>query len=368
MNELPFQRERAESWAEVPLTLAQLRQFDDIIDARSPAEYADDHLPGAINAPTLDDDERALVGTVYKQQSAFEAKRIGAPIAARNVARHIETLFAGKPRHWRPLVYCWRGGSRSGSMTHILRQVGWDATRLKGGYKAFRKQVLDQLDELPGHFGFNVVCGATGTGKSRLLEALERAGAQVLDLEALAAHRGSVLGDLPGDPQPPQKLFESRIWERLSGFDPARPVFVESESRKVGNLRVPEVLIGAMRASRCFRLEADTATRVGLLVEDYAHFVKDPAALAGKLEHLKPLHGAERIEAWKEHMAAGRWDPLVEDLLRDHYDPAYHRSLFRNYRDAQDAQVLEVKSGTREEFDRLARALAREHGSPRGIG
>jgi len=362
VNELPFQRDRAESWAESPLTLAQLREFDDIVDARSPSEYADDHLPGAINAPTLDDEERAHVGTVYKQQSAFEAKRIGAPIAARNVARHIETLFADKPRGWRPLVYCWRGGSRSGSMTHILRQVGWDATRLKGGYKAFRKQVLDDLDVLPQQFRFHVVCGATGTGKSRLLEALDRAGAQVLDLEALAAHRGSVLGDLPGDPQPPQKLFETRVWEKLSGFDRARPVYVESESKKVGNLRVPEALIGLMRASRCFRLEAGTATRVKLLVEDYAHFVRDPAALAAKLDHLRPLHGAERIGVWKEHMAAGRWDPLVEDLLRDHYDPAYHRSLFRNYRDAQAGVVLEVRSGSREEFDRLARTLAREHG------
>lgn len=362
MNELPFQRDRAESWAETPLTLAQLRGFDTIIDARSPAEYADDHLPGAINAPTLDDGQRVLVGTVYKQQSAFEAKRIGAPIAARNVALHIETLFADKPRDWKPLVYCWRGGSRSGSMTHILRQVGWDATRLKGGYKAFRKQVLDELDVLPGQFRFHVICGATGTGKSRLLEALDRIGAQVLDLEVLAAHRGSLLGDLPGDPQPPQKLFETRIWEKLSSFDRTRPVYVESESKKVGNLRVPEVLMGFMRAARCFRLEASTATRVKLLVEDYAHFVNDPAALAAKLEHLKPLHGAERIQAWGEHMAAGRWDPLVEDLLRDHYDPAYHRSLFRNYRDAQGAVVLQVESGTREEFERLARALSHGDG------
>ena len=362
MNELPFQRDRPESWAEAPLTLAQLREYDAIIDARSPAEFADDHLPGAINAPTLDDDERAQVGTVYKQQSAFEAKRLGAPLAARNVARHIETLFADKPRNWKPLVYCWRGGSRSGSMAHILRQVGWDATRLKGGYKAFRKQVLEELDVLPERFRFHVICGATGTGKSRLLEALERAGAQVLDLEALAAHRGSVLGDLPGDPQPPQKLFESRIWEKLSSFDRSRPVYVESESKKVGNVRVPEALIGFMRASRCFRLEADTPTRVKLLVEDYAHFVQDPPALAAKLDHLAPLHGTERIDLWKGHMAAGRWDPLVEDLLRDHYDPAYHRSLYRNYRDAQGAVVLEVKTGTRAEFDRLAAGLSHEHG------
>jgi tRNA 2-selenouridine synthase len=222
--------------------------------------------------------------------------------------------------------------------------------------------VVADLEVLPERLRFHVICGATGTGKSRLLEALERAGAQVLDLEAMAHHRGSVLGDLPESPQPPQKLFETRLWEKLSGFDRTRPVYVESESRKVGNLRVPEALIGYMRASRCFRLEADTPTRVKLLVEDYAHFVRDPGALAAKLDHLRALHGAERLEAWKGHLEAGRWDPLVEDLLANHYDPAYHRSLFRNYRDAQGAVVLEVKSGTVAEFDGIAKTLSHGHG------
>ena len=362
MTELPFHRDRPEALAATPLALEDLRGFDDVIDARSPSEFAEDHLPGAINVPVLDDAERALVGTVYKQQSAFEAKRLGAPIAARNIARAIEERFAGKPRGWRPLVYCWRGGGRSGSLAHVLRQVGWNAVRLDGGYKAFRRQVVADLERLPDRARFHVICGATGSGKSRLLEALAEAGAQVLDLEALAAHRGSVLGELPDAPQPSQKSFETAIWTALSGFDPSRPVYVESESRKVGNLRVPERLIERMRASRCLRLEAAQSTRVALLLEDYAHFVADPPALAEKLRCLAPLHGAARIDAWLAQLGRGDWQALVSDLLESHYDPAYRRSLERNYKGAATATPVAVTGIGRDDFDTIARAIVKEHG------
>jgi tRNA 2-selenouridine synthase len=361
VTELPFHRERPAASVATPLGWKELAQFDAILDARSPAEFGEDHLPNAVSVPVLDDEERELVGTVYKQRSAFDAKRIGAPIAARNIAAHIERLFADKPRGWKPLVYCWRGGGRSGSMVHVLRQVGWDARQLEGGYKAFRRQVVAELETLPDRFDFRVVCGATGSGKSRLLEALVAAGAQVLDLEVLAAHRGSVLGELPGAPQPSQKALETAIWAALSRFDPARPVFVESESKKVGNLRVPEHLIERMRGSRCVRLEAEVDKRVALLLEDYAHFVGDPGALAAKLDLLRDLHGAERIAAWKAHLEAGRWHPLVRDLLENHYDPAYRRSLFRNYRDAQSGTAVEVRDITPSGFLTLARDLAAEN-------
>jgi tRNA 2-selenouridine synthase len=361
VTELPFHRERPDAQAATPLSLADLHAFDDVIDARSPAEFAEDHLPGAINAPTLDDEERARVGTIYKQRGAFEAKQAGAPLAARNVARHIETLFAGKPRGWKPLVYCWRGGGRSGALVHVLRQVGWDARRLEGGYKAFRRQVVAEIEELPARLRFHVICGATGSGKSRLLESLAQAGAQALDLERLAAHRGSVLGGWPDAPQPSQKAFETALWTALSGFDAARPVWVESESRKVGDLRVPDALIARMRDARCFRLDADAATRVALLMEEYAHFVASPAALAAKLELLRPLHGAERIERWSADLSAGRWDDLVHDLLESHYDPAYRKSLARNYRDAAGAVPVAVADISPAGFLALARALAKAH-------
>jgi tRNA 2-selenouridine synthase len=362
VSELPFHRDRPEAKVATPLSLAELRAFGEILDARSPAEYAEDHLPGAVNVPTLDDEERARVGTIYAERSAFEAKRAGAPLAARNIARHIEERFADRPRGWRPLVYCWRGGGRSGSLVHVLRQVGWDAQRLDGGYKAFRRQVVADLERLPQELRYHVICGATGSGKSRLLEALAQAGAQVLDLEVLAAHRGSVLGDLPDAPQPTQKAFETGLWTALSGFDRRRPVYVESESKKVGNLRVPDALIGRMREARCFRLEAAADLRVALLLEEYAHFVGRPDALLAKLELLRDLHGAERIAQWKEHLRQGAWEPLVLDLLESHYDPAYRRSLTRNYRDAATAAAVEVRDISPQGFLSIARGLVAGHG------
>ncbi len=359
MMELPFHRDRPEALVATPLSLEEIRAFDEVIDARSPSEYAEDRLPGAVNAPVLDDAERALVGTIYKQHSAFEAKRVGAPLLARNVASHIESRFADRPRQWRPLVYCWRGGGRSGAFVHVLRQVGWDAVRLEGGYKAFRRQVVAELDAMPARFRLRVVCGATGSGKSRLLEALAAAGAQVLDLESLAAHRGSVLGDLPDLPQPSQKSFETAIWTKLSGFDPGLPVFVESESRKVGDLRVPGVLIERMREAACLRVEAEAEARVALLLEDYRHLIAQPDVLVAKLECLRGLHGAERIAGWKALVAAGDFRGLVADLLESHYDPAYRRSMYRNYRGAPGAAPVAVKDISREGFLATARELLR---------
>jgi tRNA 2-selenouridine synthase len=354
-----FRRERPSASVAPPLSLRELRAFDAILDARSPSEFAEDHLPGALNCPVLDDRERALVGTVYKQQGAFEAKRLGAPLVLRNIAGLLEGVLAGRPRPWRPLVYCWRGGGRSGALQHVMRQVGWDAVRLEGGYKGFRRQVVAELDSLPAPFDFRVVCGATGSGKSRFLEALQAAGAQVLDLEAMASHRGSILGDLPDEPQPGQKAFETAIWTALSSFDPRWPVFVESESRKVGNLRVPEKLMERMRAARCLRLETPRGKRVALLREDYAHLIARPAFLVQKIECLQPLHGKEAVERWKAHVSGGEWDALVADLLDNHYDPAYRRSMYRNYRDAHGAMVMNVPGVSREDFSALARDLLR---------
>ncbi|HEV7821833.1 MAG TPA: tRNA 2-selenouridine(34) synthase MnmH, partial [Burkholderiales bacterium] len=191
------------------VTVAQLADFDEIIDTRSESEFAEDHIPGAINCPVLTNEERVRVGTLYKQVSAFEAKKLGAVLVGRNIARHIETAFAQRPRGWRPLVYCWRGGGRSAALTHVLQEVGWHAARIEGGYKTFRRAVINDLAITPPHYRWCVVCGLTGSGKSRLLRALSQRGAQVLDLEALAAHRGSVLGNVPGAAQPAQKMFES---------------------------------------------------------------------------------------------------------------------------------------------------------------
>src|SRR5450759_200528 len=342
------------------VTVAQLAGFDEVIDVRSEAEYAEDHIPGAINCPVLDNAERARVGTIYKQVSAFDAKIIGAALVSRNIARHLETKFGDRPRGWRPLVYCWRGGSRSGALAHVLQQVGWRAGRLDGGYKAYRRAVIANLHDLPQQFQWRVVCGLTGSGKSRLLRALAQRDAQVLDLEALAAHRGSVLGNLPGEPQPSQKMFESLVWAGLRKFDAARPVLVEAESKKIGSVRVPEALIASMWNGECIRLEAAVELRVAMLQQEYQHFVSDPELLGIPLDCLTALYGQKQIDAWKALAAAGRWDTLVRGLLENHYDPAYTRSTLKHYPRLAHAPAFSVEAATDACYAELAaRCLTR---------
>ena len=327
---------------ESSVSLAQIDDFDEVVDVRSPAEFAIDHVPGAVNCPVLSNDERTRVGTVYKQISAFEARKIGAALVSKNVARHIEIHFAARDQRWKPLIYCWRGGKRSGSMTLILREIGWDAASLQGGYQSYRRAMLAQLDELPVRYDFRVICGPTGSGKTRLLQALATRGAQVLDLEALARHRGSVLGDLPGDPQPSQKMFESRIWSALRSLDAARPVYVEAESRRIGGLHVPEGLLGCMRISSCIRIEVPSAERVRFLIAEYRHFLADPAWLKTQLSRLAPLHSNATVARWLAQIDAREWEQLVDDLLSAHYDPAYVRSMKNNYPALADAAPVDL--------------------------
>ncbi|MEW5890509.1 MAG: tRNA 2-selenouridine(34) synthase MnmH [Pseudomonadota bacterium] len=337
--------------------LAQLGEFDEIIDVRSPAEFAEDHIPGALSCPVLDNEERARVGTLYKQVSPFEARKIGAVLVARNIARHVENFFLDRPRGWKPLVYCWRGGQRSGAMAHVLRQIGWHACQLEGGYKTYRRQVVADLAELPRRFGYRVVSGATGSGKSRLLAALAAHGAQVLDLEGLAAHKGSVLGDLPDAPQPSQKMFESRLRLALRRLDPARPVFAEAESRKIGSLHLPDALIESLRASPCVRIEATLAARRRFLLTDYDYFVADPQRLKAKLEYLRELQGNDTLARWHGLIDAGDWETLVAELLERHYDPLYHRSQGKNYARYPDAPRFATDDLSPAGIDRLARDI-----------
>ncbi|QHE85839.1 tRNA 2-selenouridine(34) synthase MnmH [Hydrogenophaga sp. BPS33] len=311
--------------------LARLADFDTIIDARSEAEHTLDHVPGALNWPTLNNQERIEIGTLYKQVNPFEARKRGAAIAARNIAAHVEREVLDKPKGWQPLVYCWRGGQRSGALATILGAIGFRVTLIEGGYKAWRAALVMALPALAQRLSYRVVCGPTGSGKTRLLHALADQGAQVLDLEALANHRSSVLGQIPGLPQPGQKRFESLVWDALRGFDPARVVYVESESRKVGNLRVPEALMDAMRASPCIDLQLDDAERVALLLEDYDFFVQNPIAFCERLTALTELKGKAVVAAWSEKVRQGRTPEVVLELLKGHYDPTYAQSIGRNF-------------------------------------
>jgi tRNA 2-selenouridine synthase len=324
--------------------VTRLDEFNTIVDARSPGEFAEDHLPQAINAPVLDDAQRAHVGTVNAEQGAFEAKRLGAGLVASNIGDLIAQRFSDRGRDWRPLVYCWRGGQRSGSLATVMARIGWQTTVIEGGYRAFRREVVAQLQTRAPALRWIVVGGRTGSAKSRLLQSLAAHGEQVLDLEDLAQHRGSVLGALPHAPQPSQKRFETLIWDSLRRADPARPIFVESESRKIGQCQVPQPLIESMRASPVVLIEAEAAVRSRFLLDEYEHFRADRPGLFTLLDKLIALHGAQRIEQWKGLIDTDHWIELVESLLHEHYDPSYDRSMRRNFSQLDAAQRVMLAS------------------------
>lgn len=337
--------------------LAGLDGYSAVIDARSEGEYALDHLPGALNWPSLNDAERVRVGTLYKQTGPFEASKVGAALVAANIARHLQAHAADLPRTWRPMVYCWRGGKRSGALALVLDQIGFKVSVIDGGYKAFRAALVQDLATLPQRFNWRVICGPTGAGKTRLLGALADAGAQTLDLEDLAAHRSSVLGFIPGTPQPSQKAFETALWQRLRKLDPTRPVFVESESRKVGNVAVPETLMQAMRASPCVDLQLPMNERVALLLEDYAFLAQDRALFAERLETLVALRGRDTVRAWQALIAQGRVADAVHALLEQHYDPGYRQSIRRNFVQFADARPLPLENRSNQALASAALAL-----------
>lgn len=342
-------------------TVSQLSDFDEIVDVRSPAEYAEDHIPGAISAPVLDDEQRAEVGTLYTQVSPFAAKKHGAVLIARNIAHHLDNLFSDKPKQWKVLVYCWRGGQRSGAFVTWLRMIGWDAHQLAGGYKQFRHHVIDTLQTVVPQLKLRMVCGATGSAKTRVLEALARHGAQVLDLEDLAAHKGSVLGALPNRPQPTQKAFETGLYDRIRRFDPARTVYVEAESRKIGRVQVPDPLLDAMRAAPCIRIEAERDARLEFLVRDYAYLHDDIPCLRSNIERLRRLQSNETLARWHELAEKRDMPTLFGELIDLHYDPLYRRSQGGNFISLDEAPRFACTDLSPNGIDRLAREILAAH-------
>lgn len=313
----------------MPLTLRALTDllalpFDEVIDVRSPSEFAEDHIPGAINLPVLSDAERARVGTIYVQQDRFLARKIGAALIARNAAQHLEGPLADRDGGWKPLVYCWRGGQRSGSLAAIFREIGWRVDIVAGGYQTYRRLVVAALYDTPIAPPLVLIDGGTGTAKTRLLGHLAKAGAQVLDLEAMAEHRGSVFGPT-GAAQPSQKAFESRLAMALVRLDPSRPVYLEAESSKIGQRILPPSLWQAMIAAPRVMLSAPLAARAAHLTDEYADLIADPVKLDAVLGKLIRYHGHARVDAWKALTAEGRHRDLAEDLIRAHYDPRYTR-------------------------------------------
>jgi tRNA 2-selenouridine synthase len=338
------------------LSPASLAAFDTVIDVRSPTEFARDHLPGALNLPVLDDDERARVGTIYVQESAFLARRLGGALVAKNIGRHIEVALADKPQGWRPLVYCWRGGQRSRAMAMVLGQVGWRAGLVLDGYKRWRREVAaGLLQEGPPHRVL-LLDGETGSGKTEVLRRLIARGAQAIDLEGLAGHRGSAFGAPPGVQQPSQTLFESRLWDVLRRLDPSRPILVEAESNRIGRIRIPRRLWAGMQAAPRIELSAPAAARARHVATAYADLAGSAAALTSAIDKLRPMHARAVIERWFALAEAGAHVELALDLIERHYDPAYARARGRGACGALQTRI-EMSATDDAELDRVVGLL-----------
>lgn len=340
-------------------TLDALDAFDDIIDVRSPAEFLEDHIPGAINLPVLDDGQRHEVGVLYKRVSRHEAKKVGAAMVSDNIAGHLRGALKNKEKAWSPLVYCWRGGERSAAMVHVLRRVGWSVERLDGGYKEYRRRVRDTIERVAGALNFRVLCGRTGVGKSRLLEKLEALGAQVVNLEQLANHRGSVLGEPADGGQPSQKWFDSLLCRALRGMAPEREVYIEAESRRIGGVQLPPGFVEAMRAAPCMLIEADLSARADFLVREYRHLTERPPLLKAALDKLTPFVGRETVDAWLAHCANGEPGVFVREVLEKHYDPIYLRSMRKNFARFDAATVWRLERLDAAELERVAGNIVR---------
>ena len=349
MQMLPSPKYTKNSWEKV---------YSEIIDVRSPHEFYLDHIPGAINLPVLDNAERAEVGTIYKQVSAFQARKIGAALVAKNIAQHLTQHFITKDKNYCPLVYCWRGGQRSASMAGILSQIGWQVTLLEGGYKTYRSHVRQELESLPQKFTYRVLSGLTGSGKTHILRQLSLRGVQVLDLEGLANHRGSLLGeewDNTSLPQPSQKYFESLLLQQLQRFNPAQIVWVESESNKIGKVYLPINLWQQMKQSSCIEIQVPIAARVDFILQEYPHLINHPDILQAKIVRLKSRYGSKKIHEWNQLIASSDCAKFVEDILQSHYDPAYLNSTHKNY--IQVEQLLKMPDLSTKSVEQLVDVL-----------
>lgn len=335
--------------------LADIDKFDTVVDVRSPAEFSDDHIPGAINLPVLNDQQRAEIGGIYKQVNPFTAKRAGAALVAQNIATHLQTSLLEKARDWRPLIYCWRGGQRSGAMAQIFSNIGWRSTVIDGGYKSYRRHVLDCLDHLPKKLSLVILSGQTGTAKTHILRMASAKGAPIIDLEKLACHRGSLLGSEPGQLQPSQRYFESKLCQALKQCAVGQPIFVEAESNKIGNIHVPPAFWAAMRNAPAISITAPMDARVSFLQRDYAHMVSCPELIMPLLSKLKHRHSAKQLAKWSKMIDCKDWHSFVKSLLEIHYDPSYKRSS--GTRLNKETERVAATTLDHDDIDRLAEVI-----------
>ena len=308
------------------------KKYDTIIDVRSPSEFEIDHIVGAINCPILYDDERQKVGTIYKQISSFKAKIIGSSLSAKNIAFHIEKEFLEKKGSWKPLIYCWRGGQRSKAFSIVLSEVGWRTYQLSGGYKEYRNDIIKYLDNIGMKLKIILISGKTGSAKTKILHSIRDQGAQILDLEGLARHKGSLLGAIPNLKQPSQKFFESLLFYEINKLNLKKNIFIEAESSKVGNVHIPKSIWSNMILSKRIEVVADVNTRAKFLIDDYQYMCKNPILIKPMIKGLKSRLSNNLIDSWEKLIDEKKWFELTKSFLENHYDSSYSSNTIKNDR------------------------------------
>lgn len=315
-------------------------QFEDVnkrkdvvwIDVRSEGEFAESHIPGAVNIPIFSDEERAQVGTMYKQIGKEEAKELGLRIASAKLPGLVQAVREAAADR-QPVVYCWRGGMRSKSVATVLDMLGMPVHRLEGGYRGYRESVKQRL----AHFSLQAKCvvihGMTGVGKTELLRLLAEDGEPVVDLEGMAGHKGSAFGSIGETPRN-QRMFESLLLQRLEEWEASPYLIIEAESKRIGRVNMPEFLLEAKEAGLHILLKAPLAVRVQRTLAQY--IVDDPEfkeKVTGALRSIeKKLSPADRDFGW-EAIADGRYEDLTEMLLVKYYDPRYRYTMERYAKD-----------------------------------
>jgi len=331
------------------------KTFDTIIDVRSPLEYDEDHIIGSINCPVLYDQERIIVGTIYKKESTFRAKIIGSSLTARNIAKHIEEKFINQKGSWQPLIYCWRGGQRSKAFSLILSEVGWRTFQLEGGYKKYRNEVISFLNKVGSKLKIILISGKTGSAKTKILQNIKLQGGQILDLENLANHKGSLLGKIPDLKQPSQKLFESKLYHQIKQLDLRRNVYIEAESSKIGNIHIPKTLWAKMIVSPRIEIKADIELRSSFLLNDYKYMCENPELIKPIIYGLKNRLSKKLINDWMELITKKLWLDLTKSFLENHYDPSYSSNTIKN--DRKVIKKIQAKSFSKEEINKITKLI-----------
>jgi len=331
------------------------KTFDTIIDVRSPLEYEEDHIIGSINCPVLYDQERIIVGTIYKKESTFRAKIIGSSLTTRNIAKHIEEKFINQKGSWQPLIYCWRGGQRSKAFSLILSEVGWRTFQLEGGYKKYRNEVISFLNKVGSKLKIILISGKTGSAKTKILQNIKLQGGQILDLENLANHKGSLLGKIPDLKQPSQKLFESKLYHQIKQLDLRRNVYIEAESSKIGNIHIPKTLWAKMIVSPRIEIKADIELRSSFLLNDYKYMCENPELIKPIIYGLKNRLSKKLINDWMELITKKLWLDLTKSFLENHYDPSYSSNTIKN--DRKVIKKIQAKSFSKEEINKITKLI-----------